>query len=649
MKAAKRECRQLERCYRSTGLTVHHEIYIAKRNEVHTVREQAKVQYFNKKIESIQNQKDLFKLITSISGSSPTCSLPKSDDSTTLANKFADYFVTKIDNIRSSIASQRSQPDQGHSAPEVQHVLTSYTPVSDSDTLKLLNNMKPKSCSMDPIPTWLVKDCKQNLVPILTSIINISLSSGVFPSQLKQATITPILKKTNLDQECLKNFRPVSNIPFLSKLMEKEVCRQFVAHLETTDINTKFQSAYKAKHSTETTLTRVQNDLLRAVDGKGGAILVLLDLSAAFDTIDHELLLEMLDVQMGVRGTALSWFRSYLTGRKQRVVVGGKASEDQDLRYGVPQGSVLGPVLFTTYTQPLHNILSGIDFQLYADDSQLYLAFEPRSVISTNSAITTLEECYVSVKTWMNSHFLKLNDAKTEVLVITAPAMVKHLQPITLKLGETSVVPNQQVRDLGVTWDSTMRLDKHITNVCKSAYHQLHNIYRIRKYLTDKATKSLVHAFITSRLDYCNGLLYGTPKHLLDRLQRVQNTAARLITGTARSSHITPILCELHWLPVSHRINYKIALLTFKALHDLAPVYLKELLTPYAPTRSLRSARKNLLEVPAYHLKAYGGRSFECMAPVIWNQLPDELRTASELSAFKRDLKTFLFKDAYKL
>ena len=613
------------------------------------IREQAKVQHYNQKIEATQNQKDLFRLITSLSGSPTTQSLPQSDSSLALANRFAQYFDVKIENIRKDIEIQMTQSAEHPPTVSLDHPLNMFTLVTEGDVIKHLSKMKSKSCSLDPIPTWLLKDCKQALTPFITSIINTSLSSGVFPSQLKEATVTPILKKTSLDAENLKNYRPVSNLPFLSKLIEREVSHQFTAHLEVNNINTKFQSAYKAQHSTETALTRVQNDILRAVDREGGAILVLLDLSAAFDTIDHHLLLQLLECQMGVSGTALAWFQSYLSSRKQCVCVEGTMSEERALNYGVPQGSVLGPILFTTYTQPLHVVLNEIDFHLYADDSRMYLSFHPNSADSTNTAITTIGQCFCKVKAWMTSRFLKLNDSKTEVLVITSPTMTKQLQPVALQLGESTIVPSQHARDLGVTWDTTMRMEQHITNICKSAYYQLHNIYRIKKYLSEHAIKSVVHAFITSRLDYCNSLLYGTPGCLLDRLQWVQNTAARLITGTSRSSHITPVLRELHWLPVTHRIIFKVALLTFKAQHGLAPLYLSELLTPYIPSRSLRSSTKNLLTVPSYKLKAYGGRSFTCVAPVIWNDIPENLRGATSLSVFKAGLKTYLFKDAYNV
>ena len=571
------------------------------------------------------------------------------DDHLVLSNRFADYFVTKIENIRASVESQRAEPVHDVQPCVVQCELSHFGLVSDSDILKHLNAMKSKSCSQDPVPTWLLKSCKQTFVPTLVSIVNASLSSGEFPSSLKEAVITPVLKKPSLDAESLKNYRPVSNLPFLSKLIEREVSQQLTKHLEANSINNKFQSAYKTHHSTETALTRVQNDILHAVDRKGGAILVLLDLSAAFDTIDHSLLLGMLERRMGVTGMALGWFRSYLTGRSQRVSVSGKESANRALSCGVPQGSVLGPLLFTTYTQPLHTILEDIDTHFYADDSQLYLAFQPRCPISTNSAVLTIQECFTKVKCWMSSHFLKLNDDKTEVLVITTPALSKHLQPITLQLGESPIQPSKEVRDLGVTYDSTMRLEAHVRNVCKSAYHQLHNIYRIRRYLTENAAKSLVHAFITSRLDYCNSLLCGLPAQLLDRLQHVQNAAARLVTGTSRLSHITPVRRDLHWLPVSHRIRFKVALLTYKALHGLAPEYLRELLTPYTPARSLRSESRNLLQVPPFKLKSYGGRSFACTAPQIWNNLPDDVRSASSLTVFKTRLKTYLFREAYEL
>ena len=245
--------------------------------------------------------------------------------------------------------------------------------------------------------------------------------------------------------------------------------------------------------------------------------------------------------------------------------------------------------------------------------------------------------------------FLKLNGDKTEVLVISTPAMSRYIQPIVLQVGGSAITPSGKVRDLGVTLDPTLQMEQHVLNVCKTTYYQLHNIFRIRKYLTVGATRTLVHALVTSRLDYCNSLLFGIPERLIARLQRVQNTAARLITATPRVAHITPVRRELHWLPITHRINYKILLLTFKALHGLAPEYLTELLQRYNPSRVLRSGSQDLLVEPSFKLKTCGGRSFVTVAPRLWNKLPHHLRSIKTLQAFKTGLNTFVFKDAYGL
>ena len=187
----------------------------------------------------------------------------------------------------------------------------------------------------------------------------------------------------------------------------------------------------------------------------------------------------------------------------------------------------------------------------------------------------------------------------------------------------------------------------HNNSICKSSFYHLRNIARIRKYISIKTSEILVHAFITSKLDHCNSLLFGLPKNLLNKLQAVQNAAARLITLTRKHDHITPILIDLHWLPVADRIKFKILLLTFKALNGLAPIYIKELVTKYQPPRSLRSSSQSLLVSQPYHLKSYGHRSFSVAAPELWNSLPLFIRHTSNLSSFKSELKTYLFKLAY--
>ena len=197
-------------------------------------------------------------------------------------------------------------------------VLSSLKPATSDEIAKLIKNSAPKSCDIDPIPTLLLKLCQDELLPVITHIVNTSLSCSTVPKQLKLAFIRPLLKKLLLDPEVLKNFRPVSNLSFISKLIERVVADRLGAHMLTNQLYEPLQNDYRHLHSPETAILKVLNDLLKSIDTKGGAILVLLDLSAAFDTIDHKILCQRLE-DLGVRDAAAAWFQSYLSDRSQAV------------------------------------------------------------------------------------------------------------------------------------------------------------------------------------------------------------------------------------------------------------------------------------------------------------------------------------------
>ena len=215
---------------------------------------------------------------------------------------------------------------------------------------------------------------------------------------------------------------------------------------------------------------------------------------------------------------------------------------------------------------------------------------------------------------------LKLNRGKTELLILSArhrpPPLIDHVD-----MSGEQIEPSTSARNIVVIFDEHMSLEKHVTSTCKACFFHLRNISRIRVCLSLADTEKLVHAFITPKLDNANSLLYGLPKFLIDRLQNVQNAAARVVTRTRKYDHIKPVFKQLHWLPISQRINYKILLLTYKALNGQAPNYLTELLESYVPTRNLRSSSKNLLKVPHVKLIGYGHRCFSFVAPSLWNSI----------------------------
>ena len=412
-----------------------------------------------------------------------------------------------------------------------------------------------------------------------------------------------------------------------------------------------FQSAYKARHGTETALLKVVNDILCAIDDGNVTLLTMLDLSAAFDTIDHAILVERLKISFGINGVVLDWIGSYLSDRKQKIKIDNDVSSEIPIKYGVPQGSVLGPILFTLYTTPLSAIVRrhGLSYHFYADDSQLYILFRPKDPVSREDAIAKVQACAEDIRCWMSKNMLKLNDDKTELIIITTNR--ENPKPsFTIRIGSDDISPasdSEPPKNLGVYIDSCLNFQAHISKVVKTINYALFNIGKTRKFLDKPTCESIINGLTTSRLDYCNSLLYGANEKDLDKLQCLQNRAARILTHTPKFSHITGVMKGLHWLPVRQRIQYKILLTVFKCRSDLAPAYLVELLTPYAPTRSLRSSDKNLLEVPKTRLKTYGDRSFQVAGPILWNSLPLRLRQPMTVDAFKKELKTYLFTAAY--
>ena len=244
----------------------------------------------------------------------------------------------------------------------------------------------------------------------------------------------------------------------------------------------------------------------------------------------------------------------------------------------------------------------------------------------------------------MYQNKLKLND----FLILGKKAHRSKINTESVLIGETSVHPNQQARNLGVIFDSEMKLDRHVQATVRAAYFHLRKIASIRDYITKDQAETLVHAFITSRLDYCNSILFGVNSYLLDKLQYVQNAAARLITRTRKFDHITPVLKDLHWLPIRKRIDFKILLLVFKALQGEAPQYIKDLISWYKPNKNLRSANEMLLQTKPSNLVTCGDRAFSIAAPKLWNGLPTEIKASKSVPIFKAKLKTYLFRKCYE-
>ena len=641
VKEKKRESRKAERKWRKTKLHIHHDIYKDSLKSYNQELKKSRQSFFADIINKNTNDaRTLFVTINRLT--TPPPQIAPDFLSTVKCNEFATFFQDKIKNIRLAISLIAKGPMVPiHPLKRGLVNMTQFNIIDQKKLEETVQSLKSSTCCLDTLPTSFLKNVHKCLAPDLLQIVNTSLLTGIFPRSLKTAVVKPLLKKPNLDPSIISNFRPVSNLPVLSKILEKTVYQQLYAFLSSNNILDPFQSGFRPHHSTETALLRVINDIRMNTDSGKISILVSLDLSAAFDTVDHEILLDRLENWVGLSGKVLDWFRSYLQDRNYFISIGNFISDLTDMTCGVPQGSILGPVLFNLYMLPLGPILqkNNIAYHSYADDTQLYIALSSDDYTPINTLCQTIEQ----INDWMCQNFLQLNKDKTEIIVFGAKA---DRLKVTAQLESLALKPKEQVKILGIIIDSDLNFNSHIKLIRKCAFFQLKKIARLRGYTSKQDLEKLIHAFISSRLDYGNSLFEGLPKKAIKQLQLIQNAAARVLARTKKAEHISPILKSLHWLPVCHRIDFKILLIVYKSLNGPGPKYLSELLQHYEPSRSLRSSGTGLLIVPRYKTK-HGEAAFCHYAPHSWNKLPEDIRSAPTLPIFKSKLKTFLFSFAF--
>ena len=328
------------------------------------------------------------------------------------------------------------------------------------------------------------------------------------------------------------------------------------------------------------------------------------------------------------------------------VKIGNTCSESTTVDSGFPQGSVLGGLKYTMYTTPLDKLIVAhlVNHEDYADDTNLYMSFNLRSPADTAETVTRMENCLTDVETWMLRNRLKLNRKKTEVVVFVPPRQKSiDFLPTSVKVANLQIPVATHFKSLGVILDKHMTMTKQVNSTSKSAFFHLRKISKARNYFDREITKTLVSSLVTSRLDYCNSLLCLLPKRTTRKLQCAQNAAAKTIFLAGRRTHVTPLLKQLHWLPVIYRSMFKVLVLTYKAVSGMAPEYLTDLITEYQPTRNLRSSNERLLVHPRIQRNNYGCRAFCNVSPSMWNKLPAAVRKVETLAEFKSKLKSHFF------
>lgn len=474
------------------------------------------------------------------------------------------------------------------------------------------------------------------LLPILSHIFNFSLTSRSFPSAWKLAHVIPLPKTSN--PSSFAQYRPISILPFLSKVLEHIVHRQVSDFLTSFNLISPFQSGFRPGHSTVTALLKVTDDIRWAMENKSLSILVLLDFSSAFNSVDFDILLGILQTN-NFSSSSLAWFGSYLRGRSQRVRHEESFSDWCDLVAGVPQGGVLSPLLFSIFINSVSTVISS-KYHLYADDLQIYNHFR---LSEAESAIGTMNRDLASISRWARSYGLQLNPAKTQAMIIGSRHYrnaldLTSLTPLRL---DGSVIPfTDTAKNLGVLIDSHLSWRDQVNEVSRKVHFSFHSLKCLQTFLPLRTKILLAQSIIQPIIDYADACYLDATEELLNKLERLQNICIRFVYGLKKYDHVSHFRNELKWLPIRLRRNTRILCLLYNILHHpLYPSYLRERFTYVRPPDVLRRSHLK------YHLKIqphttdFYSFSFTVHAVRLWNAVPPNIRDSPSISVFKRRIK----------
>ena len=386
-----------------------------------------------------------------------------------------------------------------------------------------------------------------------------SLITAVVPQSMKYSYITPLLKKPTLDHYNLANYIPISQLLYMSKTLERVVSSQLIQYITSNNIVDCFQSAYLPHRSTETDLNLIISEILLSLDAKSPCYLVLLDLSCAFDSLNLQILSFRLR-EISINGQVLNWFNSFVYNRYLSVNINSSLSVHFVHSCGIPQGSVLGPIIFIIYILPIKSIFlkfPHIHYHLYADDLQIYTSFPPSS--DPESIQLSIYNCITELTKWFANNSLSLNISKNDTIILNI------IHPFLLSLPTS-----QSVTTLGITFDTHFNVTAQIVNIIRIANYYLYNIRKTRNKLTFNLTKCLIHALVFSRLRYCCSLFTTLPLHLLHRLETIQRRAVRILYKLKRRTmvYVSSMMHSLGWLKFRQVCKFRLFCITHRAIYS---------------------------------------------------------------------------------
>ena len=478
-------------------------------------------------------------------------------------------------------------------------------------------------------------------VTAITHIVNCSIVNGVFPSDWKKANVIPIPKILNPSK--VTDYRPISLLCTLSKLVEKVISKQILSYLEENNLLEPLQSGFKKKHNTATALLKISDDIFSNIDAAEVTSLVLLDYSKAFDTVIHKLLLTKL-LSLGFGDMALNWVGSYLSDRCQRVKSNGNFSDYSHIKNGVPQGSILGPLLFTVLIADFGKCLNSVDFHQYADDVQCYIGSKLNCVSQT---VHKINEDMDKISAYSSANGLRLNHDKCKFMVIGTKQKIADFNKLDIpqvSIDNHVIKRESNLKNLGVVFDEYLSWVKHVNKIICRAYGALRSLYRFKNFLSEESKKSLCDSLVLSHFDYCDTVLLNISNILSSKIQKVQNACVRFIFNIRKfdREHISPYLVKLNWLNMESRRNLHALTLMYKIDKKLVPNYISELVNRNRNVHSYNTRAASDFRNTRCNL-SIRQKSFFGHIPSMFNNLPLTLKGSKTLASFKVNCKKRLF------
>lgn len=510
--------------------------------------------------------------------------------------------------------------------------------VTYDDVMKAIKSLRSDcSTGYDNIPAKFIKPVAEYLGSPLTNIINHCISTSTVPSEWKISRICPVPKVKN--PQTLSEYRPISILPILSKVFERVILQQLTDIIESEMIYDRKQSGFRKGHSTTTILLKLKEDITNAMKKGEVTLAILADFSKAFDTVDYRTLLRELHT-IGFSEKLLYLFRDYLSNRQQLVQIDDKTSKKLQIDFGVPQGSILGPVLFNLYVRTISSNGTS-NYLLYADDTTM---LRHTKVVNLLQTINEMQREMNEVNTWSEEKNLCLNSQKTKAILFSTPQMSKrhNLQNTMVEIfnNDQPIERIGDVKVLGMRFNQHLTWRNHINATTQSCYFTLKSLRLFRRPADFKLRRSLAQSLILSRINYCNVLFSDAPQYLLKKLQKLQNAAARFVYG--RHANEQDVI-NLKWLPVKERISLSLVKLAHKALHDVSwPSYLK-VTKMTSRGRNLRSETENELNIDTHG--CFEG-SFAHQAGKTYNELPFNIKNINEYNKFSTKCLNYYFDKA---